>query len=205
VSGADRCAAPDYEVREVETAGFLASEFHLEPESLGLEAVAGLQLLEVTCEGTQWPALGGRLLQIAGERGLAPWDGVFFELEKRPEVVQAAFRAVGNEPGWVLEIVPEKWIRFSYDYGEREAYTPVPEPVRDGAAGATVYHAITEASDLRVVIERNACLDTMSGREFEAKVTVTLDGTTYRGCGAQPTSRNPTPARSRISPTPGDS
>ncbi len=93
-----------------------------------------------------------------------------------------AFRAVGNEPGWVLEIVPERSLRLLYAYGEEEATTPVPEPVTD-ATGRTTYHAVTEAHDLRVVVEDRPCADTMSGERFEATVTVTLGGDTLRGCG----------------------
>lgn len=93
------------------------------------------------------------------------------------------FRAVGNEPGWLLEIVPGRWIRFTHSYGEREVVTPVPKSRVDEAAGRTTYHAITEAHDLRVVILRAPCSDSMSGEAFEATVTVSLDGATYGGCG----------------------
>ncbi|MGI9175589.1 MAG: YbaY family lipoprotein [Rhodothermales bacterium] len=91
------------------------------------------------------------------------------------------FRAVGQEPGWTLEIVSDRWMHFTYDYGEREVFTPVPEA--EETSERTTYHAVTEAHDLRVVIEDEACTDVMSGEAFETSVTVTLDGEAYRGCG----------------------
>lgn len=91
------------------------------------------------------------------------------------------FRAVGNEPGWVLDLFEGDRIRFRYDYGQREAVVPAPEPT--AAAGQTVYRAETEAHDLTVTVSDSACTDTMSGERFTATVTVELDGRTYRGCG----------------------
>ena len=42
---------------------------------------------------------------------------------------------------------------------------------------------MTEANDLRVVIEPTRFADVMSRRPFEKAVTVTLIGQTYLGCG----------------------
>ena len=42
---------------------------------------------------------------------------------------------------------------------------------------------MTEANDLRVVIEPTRCADVMSRRLFEKAVTVTLTGQTYLDCG----------------------
>ena len=91
------------------------------------------------------------------------------------------FRAVGQEPGWYLEIDNEKSMRLFYDYAERQATTPVPVPVSSG--GTTTYDAVTEAHRLRVNIEERECSDTMSGEPFPRTVTVTIDGRTLRGCG----------------------
>ena len=93
------------------------------------------------------------------------------------------FRAVGNEPGWSLEIVPGQWIHFIYQYGERELFTPLPEGRTDPESGRLTYHTVTESHDLRVDIEEQDCSDTMSGEAFPTTVHVTLGGTLYRGCG----------------------
>jgi uncharacterized membrane protein/membrane-bound inhibitor of C-type lysozyme len=93
----------------------------------------------------------------------------------------AALRAVGQEPGWTLEIEPAGMIIFVTDYGERTIQAPVPIPVRDN--GRTAYHAVTEAHDLHVFILDAPCTDVMSGEHFPVTVTVVLDGHEHRGCG----------------------
>lgn len=66
---------------------------------------------------------------------------------------------------------------------ENEAVTPAPTPKTDPETGARVYHAVADANDLRVAIERTPCTDVMSGKPFATTVTVTLNGQTYGGCG----------------------
>ncbi len=95
----------------------------------------------------------------------------------------ADFRAVGQEPGWHLEIARGDSITLVADYGERRVVTPAPEPHVDRQAGRTTYRAETEAHVLTVEIIEESCRDVMSGERFEATVAVTLDGQTYRGCG----------------------
>lgn len=119
-------------------------------------------------------------LEVGGER--------YQCTESRPQSLLASartrgveFRATGNGPGWLLEILPDR-MALDADYGSRRAVTPRPSPEQD-ASGATVYHAVTEAHDLRVRIEPRACHGTMSGQPFTSTVTVVLDGRTYRGCG----------------------
>jgi uncharacterized membrane protein len=94
----------------------------------------------------------------------------------------AAFRAIGQEPGWILDIGPGEQMVFRYDYGQERVVTPVPEPEQT-AAGGTVYQASTEVHDLRVEIRDEACEDAMSGRPYPATVRVTLNRATYTGCG----------------------
>lgn len=135
---------------------------------------------------------GGVLFWVSGAHVRFEVDGqAFGPCAQRPEdaVPEAAearhvdFRAVGQEPGWLLEITEGQRIHFTYAYGEREVLMPAPDPATDYAAGRATYHAVTEAHDLRVVIEQAACKDVMSGEAYESTVTVTLDGETYRGCG----------------------
>lgn len=91
------------------------------------------------------------------------------------------FRAIGQEPGWLLEIDEENSILVAVDYGRDSVRTPVPAP--ELREGVRVYRAQTEAHTLHVTIEETPCQDTMSGDPFPATVTVVLDGRTYSGCG----------------------
>ncbi|WP_158590478.1 MliC family protein [Noviherbaspirillum cavernae] len=93
----------------------------------------------------------------------------------------ARFRGVGNEPGWLLEIGARQWIRFTGDYGNTTVSAPLPVPAVED--GRTVYRTRTTAHVLEAIVEREVCFDTMSGAQFEATVTVRMDGREYRGCG----------------------
>jgi len=91
------------------------------------------------------------------------------------------FRAVGNEPGWYLEIQRGRQILFVGDYGMQRVMVPDPQEVQSGPTRS--YHAITEANDLRVEILDELCTDTMKGGSFPSQVLVYLNGTTLWGCG----------------------
>jgi putative lipoprotein len=91
------------------------------------------------------------------------------------------FRAVGQEPGWFLEIDKEKEVRLVYDYAEHELVAPVPSAVRKGTA--ILYETTVKAQHLVILIEEAACKDVMSGEAFPRTVTVTIGDRTLRGCG----------------------
>jgi len=107
--------------------------------------------------------------QLNRERG--PWE------EARRRGVD--FRAVGQEPGWQLEIQQERNLLLVVDYGSRRILEPTPEPelTEEGERYRT--------SDGRVQVEiiTESCADTMSGARYTHRVSVQLDGRTYRGCG----------------------
>jgi membrane-bound inhibitor of C-type lysozyme len=94
-----------------------------------------------------------------------------------------SFRAVGNEPGWHLEIYMGERIVLVTDYGESRLEFAVPEPETDPRARTTTYRIQDGEHDLTILIEGKPCQDTMSGEEFDSTVTVTLDGRTLLGCG----------------------
>jgi hypothetical protein len=178
ISPGNHCDQPTYTTSTVAKDRFLATDFNLPSGSLTpLSSLARLTLLEVLCGGVPWSALGGRLIEVDADHALSPWNGVFFELARDRD-----FRAVGQEPFWRLEIAKGKEIRF-IEVGRADAMTPVPMPKIDPETGARVYQAITEATELRVVIEPVPCTDVMSGNPFETTVTVTFNGRTYHGCG----------------------
>lgn len=102
-----------------------------------------------------------------------PWD------DARARGV--VFRAVGNEPGWYVEVdggdTPA--MRLVLDYGERqftfEHTTVMPDPLGfRGVQGET-------AAELRLYPER--CADGMSGQEFAVRAELIVNGAEYRGCG----------------------
>ena len=93
------------------------------------------------------------------------------------------FRAVGQEPGWYVEIDHEGSMRLLYDYAEREAVLPAPLPLVTG--GQTTYAAASRQHTLSVISEARVCADSMSGAEYPRTVTVTIDGRRLQGCGME--------------------
>ena len=93
------------------------------------------------------------------------------------------FRAVGQEPGWFLEIDSGKQIRIVYDYAEHELVAPAPEPASKGAA--VVYDTTAQSQRLVIVIDDAPCTDTMSGEAFPRTVSVTIGPRTLHGCGRE--------------------
>jgi membrane-bound inhibitor of C-type lysozyme len=93
------------------------------------------------------------------------------------------FRAVGNEPGWYLEIRNSDKIIFISDYGASRYEFVAPEPLTDQDKRTTVYQTSADGKHLTVVLEGRQCRDTMSGERFETTVSVKLDQKKYQGCG----------------------
>jgi putative lipoprotein len=91
-----------------------------------------------------------------------------------------AFRALGQEPGWLLEIKNGEEILIVTDYGQNRVAYPYIEPQEDKAAGKTVLQV---DEDVSVLIESIGCTDSMSGESFEVTVTLTTGGQAYKGCG----------------------
>lgn len=91
------------------------------------------------------------------------------------------FRAIGNEPGWLLEVGhgERPALHAELDYGERTVELQGLEPAGDGWTGET-----DGGTAVAVEIERGDCSDGMSGARFEAAVQLRLGDALYRGCGA---------------------
>ncbi|NOR79651.1 MAG: hypothetical protein GQ529_02275 [Methyloprofundus sp.] len=94
------------------------------------------------------------------------------------------FRALGNEPGWTLELVGDDTIIFSHFYDKINKYVFIRSaPEVDQVARKAVYKAKNEEHELSVTISGTPCQDSMSGESFESSVTVRLDGKLFNGCG----------------------
>jgi len=93
------------------------------------------------------------------------------------------FRAVGNEPGWYLEISNATDLLLVTDFGNERHMLNLQILFIDAHQRRTEYHAKHGKPALHLVIEGVECRDTMSGETFEATVSVTLENRTYQGCG----------------------
>ncbi len=91
-----------------------------------------------------------------------------------------AFRAIGQEPGWLLEIKNGEEILVVTNYGQNRNLFPYVDPREDKAARKTVFEVDANTS---VLIEGKPCRDSMSGESFDTSVTVTLGEQVFKGCG----------------------
>ena len=91
-----------------------------------------------------------------------------------------AFRAMGNEPGWWVEVGggTTPTIRAELDYGERRVEARG-RATEDGFAGEA-----TDGSAVILSIRREPCSDGMSGEAFEAGAELRIRDRTFTGCGA---------------------
>ena len=90
-----------------------------------------------------------------------------------------AFRAVGQEPGWLLEITNGSAILLVLDYGQSSTAYAYVEPEVYPELRKTRYLT----GDVEVLIEGKDCRDSMSGEEFAVTVTITVKDRRLTGCG----------------------
>jgi uncharacterized membrane protein len=131
---------------------------------------------------TYWSQGEEALLEVAGAEHLSCANNCRRAVWEHAKLNGADFRAVGNEPGWVLEIYPRRMVLVT-DYGEQRYEFETPEPVVNTEERRTFYETSDRGLRILVALEGGECRDTMSDEVFETRVAVKLDDTTYRGCG----------------------
>ncbi|RKZ80956.1 MAG: hypothetical protein DRQ35_01220 [Gammaproteobacteria bacterium] len=93
------------------------------------------------------------------------------------------FRALGNEPGWVLTIAEGNKVTFKSNYGQTINKFIISPPVTNQNTHTTLYQASNKNHTILIILEGTDCSDTMSGEAFETTVTVVLDDKEFNGCG----------------------
>lgn len=134
-------------------------------------------------EAMFWSKGEGALIRIGGrtyedcrnDRRRAIWEDA--------KLRGVDFRAVGNEPGWVIEISERILINYVGDYGQTRLALRSQPPEENQAARQTRYTATDGTRRMTILIEATACHDSMSGEQFGSQVMVKLDGQELRGCG----------------------
>ena len=91
----------------------------------------------------------------------------------------ALARGLGNEPGWTVQLLPQR-IELVSDYGATRIDWD--DAVREDSEQGTVWKASSTQGDVRVEMTDESCRDA-AGREFPYTIRVVLDGGTLIGCG----------------------
>jgi heat shock protein HslJ len=92
------------------------------------------------------------------------------------------FRAMGQEPGWVIEVAEGGDMTAVLDYGATSLMLPTPsaETTEDGTV---VYDASTDTDHMVLRIKRKVCIDSMSGESHPSTVELLVNDKPYQGCG----------------------
>lgn len=91
------------------------------------------------------------------------------------------YRALGNEPGWVLEMGPADILLVS-DYGETRLRFPLVEPETDAAAPSSTWRTESGGHTLVITIYGEPCVDD-GDLEYPSRVELVLDDRVLPGCG----------------------
>jgi heat shock protein HslJ/uncharacterized membrane protein len=139
-----------------------------------------LLLLSGACDRTRSESGGDVSVSTADtsarSTSVTPW-----ETARRRGV---EFRAIGQEPGWLLDLDQGRTIRYAGDYGQRRIAMPAPAaPVRDTVTGTITYTAQSDSHTIAAVIREEPCHDVMSGEAFTHGVTLRVDDQELKGCG----------------------
>jgi len=91
------------------------------------------------------------------------------------------FRAVGNEPGWHLEVRGDQHLLFVGDYGATKIMFSNVQTTEDREQ----LHYLSQDDDdsINVTVIESVCIDTMKGDQFPYNVQVQLNDRNYQGCG----------------------
>jgi len=135
------------------------------------------------------PLFGALILFVAACDETQPTsepEGVFDESSinsvwHKAKLRGVAFRAVGQEPGWLLEITNGIEILLVTDYGEHRTSYPYVEPIVHQEERRTEF--ITGEDGTIVEIRGVPCRDSMSGEKFEVSVTIKQTDRELKGCG----------------------
>jgi len=119
-------------------------------------------------------------LSIGKKRYQCKNDGIEARWE-RAKFEGVAFRAIGNEPGWSLEIYDDSKILFHTNHGKDTTLFTVEEKYSN--ITSTEYKLRSKENTFYVRIEGRKCFDTMLERSYESTVYLNFDGHELRGCG----------------------
>lgn len=146
-----------------------------------VQAASGAKFSDGTT--TYWSKGESALLERPGHERIECTNNRRKAIWEDAKLRGADFRAIGNEPGWNLEISKGYGIVFVTNYGSDRYAFSLPEPVSDQGSRTTVYKVKEDGHELEIILKGKRCADTMSGEQFETTVTVKFDGTTLNGCG----------------------
>lgn len=170
-----RCGEHKVELRhfgELATLGVDGRVFTLRPA----RSASGMRMVSVDDERTGFWVKGNfALLSLAGVD----------QPECRRIAEKPLFRAVGNEPGWRLDIGAQG-LELIADDGASRAFVAAPLIVE--TEGMRSYQGTSAGGELEALVFERVCVDSMSGMTHPNSVEVRWQDRVLRGCGGDPAS-----------------
>ena len=168
-----RCGAQTVTLRhfgELSTLEAAGRTYTLHP----VRTASGAKLVSVDDERTSiWVKGDAAMLELAGVA----------QPECRLVGEKPLFRAVGNEPGWRLDVRADG-LSLLVDNGDTHVFAPSPLVV--AGDGMRSYEAVSAGGPLTAVVFARHCVDSMSGMPHPNTVEVRWQDRVLKGCGGDP-------------------
>ena len=126
-------------------------------------------------QGAKITIMGKKLGHCKNDPRAAVWEAA--------KLRGVSYRAVGQEPPWILDIHRENGFLLSTGYERNEARFPYTEPESNAAQRSASYRSKLDDEQISITIKGEPCHDSMSGEAFSSRVEVEWRGQTLRGCG----------------------
>jgi membrane-bound inhibitor of C-type lysozyme/uncharacterized membrane protein len=121
-------------------------------------------------------------LQLKGAAAVSCQERRAASLREDARLRGVIYRALGNEPGWVLEIGPQTRLDWVTGYGaERHAFA---ESTAAISTGGISYTASQDSKAIRVTIRAERCVDD-GDVTYDYTALVEFNGTPLRGCATR--------------------
>ena len=118
---------------------------------------------------------GEQFVDCRNDPRAAVWEGA--------KLRGVSYRAIGQEPPWVLEIDRGRGFLLVTGYGDSRQRFPYVEAVTDASQRTASYSSQANGEQIRITIRGRQCRDSMSGESFSSEVEIEWRGQALRGCG----------------------
>jgi uncharacterized membrane protein len=118
---------------------------------------------------------GKKLVNCKNNPRAAVWEGA--------KLRGVSYRAIGQEPPWLLEIDSGNGFLLVTGYGEEKQQFPYVEPVTDSAQRTSSYTSEANGEGITITIQGRDCRDSMSGEAFSSQVAISWREQSLHGCG----------------------
>jgi uncharacterized membrane protein len=94
------------------------------------------------------------------------------------------FRALGNEPGWILEVGPDGRLDWTTNYGQDRYTFEGAIEATGGDASSRTFTASSASQSITVTVRAEPCTDD-AGLAYEHSASIDFSGGTLRGCAVR--------------------